>query len=79
MSAYWANFVKSSDPNGADLPHWQRFDREAPVVMELGDKFSPYHPEDGQLDLLLDWMSHGLGRSIFGISSFPAAPNENGK
>lgn len=79
MSAYWANFVKSSDPNGADLPHWQRFDRAKPVVMELGGKFSTYHPENGKLDLLLDWMSHGLGRSIFGASSFPATQGESGK
>jgi para-nitrobenzyl esterase len=22
MRAYWINFAKSGDPNGADLPHW---------------------------------------------------------
>jgi para-nitrobenzyl esterase len=22
MEAYWANFIKTGDPNGAGLPHW---------------------------------------------------------
>jgi para-nitrobenzyl esterase len=22
MRAYWINFARSGDPNGADLPHW---------------------------------------------------------
>jgi para-nitrobenzyl esterase len=25
MSSYWANFVKSGNPNGAGLPHWPTY------------------------------------------------------
>ncbi len=39
MLDYWANFVKTGDPNGAELPAW------APgVFMELGDRFAPLLP-----------------------------------
>lgn len=41
MSDYWANIIKRGDPNGPGLPLWKAFDRDAPSVMLLGDKWEP--------------------------------------
>ena len=37
IAAYWVNFVKTGDPNGAGLPSWPSWQAERPAVMELGD------------------------------------------
>ena len=37
MQAYWVNFVKTGDPNGAGLPVWETFNEAPDRVMELGD------------------------------------------
>lgn len=39
MLDYWANFVKTGDPNGAAAPVWPRGDIGTPAFMELGDSF----------------------------------------
>ena len=36
MQAYWVNFVKTGDPNGGELPVWERFNEQPSQVMELG-------------------------------------------
>jgi para-nitrobenzyl esterase len=41
MSSYWANIIKTGDPNGAGLPPWPLYDPTKPLVMELGDHFGP--------------------------------------
>ncbi len=33
MSAYWVQFVKTGDPNGAGLPPWGSFSGQSPVTM----------------------------------------------
>lgn len=38
MSSYWANFVKTGDPNAPGLAHWSAASAGA-EVMELGDQF----------------------------------------
>ena len=35
VSAYWLNFVKSANPNGAALPDWAVFNPQAPAFMVL--------------------------------------------
>ena len=36
MSAYWTNFAKKGDPNGAGLPPWPAHDATGHVTMQLG-------------------------------------------
>ena len=36
ISAYWVNFARSGDPNGAGLPHWPEFRAASPQVMRFG-------------------------------------------
>ncbi len=38
-SSYWANYIKTGDPNGPGLPQWPAFDPATPRVMSLGDGF----------------------------------------
>lgn len=37
MSSYWANIIKTGNPNGAALPQWPAYDAGAASVMRLGD------------------------------------------
>ncbi len=39
MSTYWANFVKTGDPNGKGLAHWAPVSSAKRETMELGDRF----------------------------------------
>jgi para-nitrobenzyl esterase len=38
MSAYWVNFVKTGDPNGAGLPKWIPYSADDGSIMEFGDQ-----------------------------------------
>ena len=40
MSSYWANIIKTGDPNGPGLPRWPAFDAHATAVMELGKQWT---------------------------------------
>ncbi|MBN7815302.1 carboxylesterase/lipase family protein [Algoriphagus pacificus] len=44
MSQYWANFVKTGNPNGEGLPTWPAYDPANPKVMELGTEIKPMEP-----------------------------------
>lgn len=41
MSNYWANFIKTGDPNGPGLAHWPSTTEQPGMTMELGDKDTP--------------------------------------
>jgi para-nitrobenzyl esterase len=38
MSDYWVNFVKTGDPNGNGLPHWDAYSEQDKTILFLGDK-----------------------------------------
>ena len=38
VSSYWVNFVKTGNPNGANLPRWAAFHADNPATMVLGVK-----------------------------------------
>jgi para-nitrobenzyl esterase len=39
MSSYWANIIKTGNPNGASFPVWSAYDPKAASVMGLGDSW----------------------------------------
>jgi carboxylesterase type B len=39
LSAYWANFAATGDPNGKGLPAWPAFSEKVAQTMEIGDRF----------------------------------------
>ena len=49
MQSYWANFIKTGDPNREGLPEWTPFNEAPDRVMELGDNVGM--TEERYLDL----------------------------
>jgi len=41
MVRYWAQFAKTGDPNGPDLPPWPAFQKGSEAYLELGDPVRP--------------------------------------
>lgn len=38
LSTYWINFIRNGDPNGAGVPEWKPYTREAGLIQDLGDE-----------------------------------------
>ena len=38
ISAYWVQFAKTGNPNGADRPEWPAYDPDTARVLEIGDE-----------------------------------------
>jgi para-nitrobenzyl esterase len=71
MAAYWTNFAKNGDPNGAGLPPWPAFSDDEAVVMVFADtpKTGPV-PSESSLRLLDEYFAWRRGPE----GSAPAAP-----
>lgn len=54
MSSYWANFIKTGNPNGSGLPDWPGYTTDRKQIMVLGDqcKAQPL-PDAATLDFML--------------------------
>jgi para-nitrobenzyl esterase len=44
MSTYWANFIKTADPNGGGLPLWPEGDTGA--YLDIGDTVESHNETD---------------------------------
>lgn len=57
MSTYWANFIKTGDPNSKGLPGWEPYNAKNKVAMILGDtQQSQTLPDAKRLDFLYSIM-----------------------
>ncbi len=59
MIRYWANFARSGDPNGEDLPPWRPFASSEPVpyVLSLAPGAEGVRPVDYAAEHALDFWS----------------------
>jgi para-nitrobenzyl esterase len=57
MSAYWANFAKTGDPNGEGLPVWPAYEVSTKKIMVFGEKpTAATLPDQASLDFLYKQM-----------------------
>jgi para-nitrobenzyl esterase len=57
MSSYWANFAKTGDPNGKDLPVWPAYEVKDKKIMVFGEKATAGTlPDQPALDFLYQQM-----------------------
>jgi len=53
VSSYWVNFATTGNPNGKDLPAWQKYDEKKDLALGLGDEVQPIPvPNKAGLDFL---------------------------
>ena len=54
MTSYWANFVKTGNPNGDELPTWEAYDNESQFIIELGENIRKIPDKFVELYKILD-------------------------
>ena len=55
MNSYWANFAKTGNPNGGDLPNWSVYDSTKNEILEIKPDhyaISEADPRKARLDLI---------------------------
>ena len=58
MSTYWANFIKTGNPNGKNLPQWPVYRTDTRSILVLGDQVGAQPlPDAARLNFLLGLMS----------------------
>lgn len=61
VNAYWANFVKTGNPNGSGLPQWPRYNKEHDELMDFTENQGPVAKPDPwkeRLDLTEELATH---------------------
>ena len=54
MVSYWANFVKSGNPNGEGLPTWEKMSAHNSPLLELGKEIAPIEEKAERAYRILD-------------------------
>lgn len=58
MSTYWVNFIKTGNPNGDDVVHWEATTSNGSTTQELGDGWGPIPIGDAsQITLFRKWFA----------------------
>lgn len=64
ISSYWANFIKTGNPNGSGLPQWPAYSVKTRQVIGLGDPVRAQTlPDAAALDFLFGLMSKPQSKS----------------
>lgn len=61
MNAYWANFAKTGNPNGKDLPNWPVYSKLKNEILEIGFDGNPVgkaDPGSARMDVIEKAMEH---------------------
>jgi para-nitrobenzyl esterase len=67
MVQYWANFIKTGDPNGPGLPSWPALDLDTPKVLDIGESIEavPLLTEE-KLEFFAEQAAKGVQPTLMG-------------